>query len=65
MMTTGFMVELYSDANDEYFIASIGKKLEGTAYSCEALSALVKSCYSSPEHEAMADDICRLLLESI
>lgn len=57
--------DLYSDANDEYFIASIGKKLEGTAYSYEALSALVKSCCSSPEHEAMADDICGLLLESI
>lgn len=62
MITTA---DLYSDANDEAFIASIGKKLEGTAYSYEALSALVKSCCSAPEHEAMAKDICGLLFESI
>lgn len=57
--------DLYSDANDEYFIASIGRKLEGTAYSYEALSALVRSCCSGPEHESMADDICGLLFKSI
>lgn len=57
--------ELYSDANDESYIASIGKKLEGTAYSYEALSALVKICCSTPEHESMAEDICGLLFESI
>lgn len=57
--------QLYSDANDEHFIASIGEKLEGAAYSYEALSALVRSCCSSPEHDAMADEICSLLFESI
>lgn len=62
MITTA---QLYSDANDEHFIASIGGKLEGTAYSCEALSELVKSCCTSPEHDAMAEDICRLLFECI
>lgn len=62
MITTA---QLYSDANDEHFIASIGEKLEGMAYSCEALSELVKSCCTSPEHDAMAEDICRLLFECI
>ncbi|MGN0293474.1 MAG: lipoate--protein ligase [Lachnospiraceae bacterium] len=62
MITTA---QLYSDANDEHFIASIGEKLEGMAYSYEALSELVKSCCSSPEHDAMAEDICGLLFEFI
>lgn len=57
--------QLYSDAIDEHFIASIGQRLEGTAYSCEALSTLVKSCCSAKEHDVMAEDICRLLSESI
>ncbi|MDD7388296.1 MAG: lipoate--protein ligase [Lachnospiraceae bacterium] len=57
--------QLYSDADDEHFIASIGDKLEGMAYSCEALTELVRSCCTSPEHNAMAEDICGLLLEAI
>lgn len=57
--------QLYSDAGDEHFIASIGEKLEGTPCSFEALSELVKSCCTSPEHDAMAEDICGLLSESI
>lgn len=57
--------QLYSDANDEHFIASIGEKLEGTTYSYEALSDLVRSCCTAPEHDAMAEDICGLLFEFI
>ncbi|MDO5409324.1 MAG: lipoate--protein ligase [Lachnospiraceae bacterium] len=57
--------DLYSDANDEHFIASIKEQLEKTAYSYDALSALVKSCCTCPEHEAMAKDICELLFASI
>lgn len=57
--------QLYSDADDEHFIASIGEKLEGTACSREALTELVRSCCTSPEHNAMAEDICRLLFETI
>ena len=57
--------DLYSDANDEHFIASIGEKLEGTTYSYDALSTLVNACCSCPEHESMAEDIRNLLFESI
>lgn len=57
--------ELYSDANDERFIASIKEQLEGQPYSYEALSSLVKSCCTASEHTAMAEDICQLLFTSI
>ena len=57
--------ELYSDANDERFIADIKEGLKNSLYSYEALASLVRSCCHSAEHEAMAEDICRLLFNAI
>jgi lipoate-protein ligase A len=57
--------ELYSDANDEAYIRTIGEQLEGKAFSYKELSELVDSCVVTEENKGMAEDIKKLLFEAI
>ena len=56
---------LYSDANDEAFIRQIRDGLDGTAFSYEALTALISQCCQTEENKAMANDIGELLYSAI
>ena len=56
---------LYSDANDEAFIRSIGEKLEGSSFSYTALAELVDGCCQTEEHRGMAEDVKELLRAAI
>ncbi len=56
---------LYSDANDEAFIRSIGEKLEGSSFSYTALAELVDGCCQTEEHQGMAEDVKELLRSAI
>lgn len=56
---------LYSDANDEFFIRSIQEKLEGIPFTYTELKALVENCCQTQEHRGMAQDINKLLYDSI
>ena len=56
---------LYSDANDEFFIRSIQEKLEGIPFTYTELKALVENCCQTQEHRSMAQDINKLLYDSI
>lgn len=56
---------LYSDANDEAFIRSIGDKLEGNSFSYDTLARLVEECCRTEEHRGMAEDVKELLRSAI
>lgn len=56
---------LYSDANDESFIRSIGEQLDGLEFSYQALCPLLEQAALSEAQREMVQDIQSFLLASI